>query len=246
MDQITLLDWPSEALQRAFTLLDAMSHSNLCIVDVGAHHGELIPLLSEIISDGQSISYYGFEPDERNFHELQMTLDRYVSDKLLTRISPLAISSSCREGLFYQSKSDVVSGLLEPEEELNFRVTAGDHNTIRSVQIRTVTLDSELKPLLTNNSINLLKVDTEGHDYDVLVGASGLLDCQLFDVVICEFFPVKYRKNQAYMWDICNYLHRKGYYFDNFYDTRQTSQGRLYTGNLLFVSRRVSEAHSFL
>lgn len=246
MTQNHLLDWPSSAINRAFQLLQRVPLESLAMVDVGAHHGELIPLLSQPLSGIQNIEYYGFEPDPRNFEELQKTFKNFHSKHLSSKIFPYAVSSVSGSQVLYQSQSDVVSGLLEPEDELKVRVSTGDHITVASQIIRTVTIDSELSLLLSSESINVLKVDTEGHDKDVLVGASGLLDDQIFDIVVCEFFSVKYRKNQSYLWDICGFLHDKGYYFDNFYDSRQTTQGRLYTGNLLFVSERVSKIHSFL
>lgn len=241
-----LLNWPSSAINRAFHLLKQFPLDSLSVVDIGAHHGELIPLLTQILSETNNINYYGYEPDCRNFDELKATAKKLSSNRLSLKIFPYAVSSASGSQLLYQLQSDVVSGLLEPEEELKVRVTSGDHITVASQNIRTVTIDSELSSALSSDSLNVLKVDTEGHDKEVLVGASTLLDSHIFDIIVCEFFSVKYRKNQSYLWDICSYLHNKGYYFDNFYDTRETAQGRLYTGNLLFVSDRISKFHSFL
>ena len=246
MTVIQLLEWPSSAINRAFQLLQDFPLDSLSVVDIGAHHGELVPLLAKTLSGVESISYHGYEPDSRNFEELKATIDSLSCDKLSTRIFPYAVSSASGSQLLYQSQSDVVSGLLEPEEELKERVTTGDHITVASQNIRTITIDSELSSSLSSDSLNILKVDTEGHDKEVLVGASTLLDKHVFDIVVCEFFSVRYRKNQAYLWDICSYLHGKGYLFDNLYDTRETTQGRLYTGNLIFVSDRISKFHSFL
>ena len=59
-------------------------------------------------------------------------------------------------------------------------------------------------------------------------------------------FFVKYRKNQCYFWDIASYLQKYNYSFVNLYDTRNTSQGRLYTGNGLWISNDLAQKNNFL
>lgn len=241
----TEFDWPSSAIRRAMALIKDVVANKVTIIDVGAHHGELISHLDELPSSIDCISYFGFEPDSRNLDSLIKAVHS-ASPRVTPEIIPCAVSSESGTKTFYESQSDVVSGLLVPEEDLKTRVPSGDHIIVNTPTVNTVTLDSKFRQSLTIDSINLLKIDTEGHDRDVLLGASSLLDGQLIDIVICEFFSVKYRLGQAYLWDICSYLHNKGFYFDNLYDSRQTSQGRLYTGNLIFVSDRIATANGFL
>jgi hypothetical protein len=89
-------------------------------------------------------------------------------------------------------------------------------------------------------------VDAEGYDLEVLRGAASALREQRIKVVLSEVFFVAYRQGQCYFWDIASYLAEMDYRFVNLFDTRDTSQGRLYTGNGLWVSRDVAAANGYL
>ena len=139
-----------------------------------------------------------------------------------------------------------MSGVLQADRCLKDRVPTGDHESIESINIEQITIDNIVEEVkIDSSTLNILKVDTEGYDLQVLLGAKNSLENKVIDIIISEFFCVRYRECQGYMWDSMAYLSKLGYLFDNIYDTRNTTQGRLYTGNIVAVSPRIAELNDF-
>lgn len=136
--------------------------------------------------------------------------------------------------------ASAVSGVLDAEEVLIDRVPSGDHLTQSVVQIPQVSLD-DFVSYEHIESVDLLKIDTEGYELHVLDGSKGLFREGKVNVLVAEVFFVRYRVGQAYFWDIASWVNTFGYFFHGLVDTRETSQGRLYTGNAIWVSPKVGE-----
>jgi len=240
--------WPDQALQRAHELLGYSPIDQLSVFDVGAHQGETLSFFLSSIQPSCKLNYYCFEPDPRSFAILSDFVESSNSQQPNCKICcfEVAVGDINTKINLNQSSSTLVSGILHPEPFLCQRVPDGSHSIISSILCDQITLDSfvaNIQPLPPGKKI--LKIDTEGYDYNVLLGASGLLKQHFFDVVICEFFAVNYRLCQHYLWDLASYLHSFGYMFDNIYDNRNTSQGRLYTGNILTLSPAAGAALDF-
>ena len=241
--------WPDDALQRSLVLcrryLAENYNEGVNFIDVGAHYGEtFLSLQSALPND--VINYIGLEPDPRNFLEASKHILQSTSSFRSVQLLSQCAGSESTIVQFHLCKSDVVSGVLKSDSCLKDRVPDGDHDSVQTIDIVQTTIDNILEDsMISPTTLNILKVDTEGYDLQVLLGAKKALEDQLFDIVIAEFFCVRYRESQDYLWNIMEYLHANYYLFDNFYDTRDTTQGRLYTGNILFVSPRIARLHGF-
>lgn len=146
------------------------------MVDVGAHHGEMmLPFLEA------GWKAYAFEPIAVN----RETLARKVGDRPNLVIRPEAVSSH--------------SGVKDLHLALNLDQTLHEyyhslekigldpyHQKGETVQIQTVSLDDLVSQGELPRQIHYLKIDTEGHDLEVLRGASRL-DCEVISVEFwCE------------------------------------------------------------
>ena len=241
--------WPDAALQRIQVLgshyLSQQKDSEAYFIDVGVHYGETFQSL-EKFPCSKVVNYIGLEPDPRNYYKAQAnvlnTNSNFRSVKLLNYCAGPEIANV----QFNQCKSDVVSGVLQSDSCLRERVPDGDHDTIQAIGVLQTTIDHIFEDSnISSSSHNILKIDTEGYDLQVLLGAKNSLENHYVDIIISEFFCVRYREGQSYLWECMNYLSSLGYLFDNFYDSRNTCQGRLYTGNIVFVSPRIAHLNNF-
>jgi len=237
------MDWPEAGLNAALQLLKPLNSSMISVIDVGAHRGETLSSLAQMWPD--VFTYVGLEPNPDSFADFEAVAGTLRADARQIMCLPYAAGPQDGATRFRMTKASAVSGILPAVNGLLERVPSGDHELIREIDVEIVTIGSLIKRFAFA-PLDLLKIDTEGYDLEVLHGAQALLASQAIDVVLTEAFFVPYRVGQAYFWDIASFMRDVGYHFVNLYDTRDTSQGRLYTGNALWVSARVAQANNFL
>jgi FkbM family methyltransferase len=235
--------WPDAGMARAFELLERLPTSRPVVIDVGAHNGETLDIAASRLVGGAH--YIALEPNPTTFALLKARAARYVNTTMHARCVQAAAGPVEGTTSFNATRASAVAGVLSPVAGLGERVPSGDHDILEKVTVPMVTIDG----LMAREGIvgvDLLKVDAEGYDLEVLRGAQAALREHRVRVVLAEVFFVAYRDGQAFFWDIAAFLHEMGYNFVNLYDTRDTSQGRLYTGNGLWVSPEVAGANEYL
>lgn len=163
------------------------------MIDVGAHHGSsLVPFLR------RGWKVIAFEPDEKNREAL---VENLQSNRLEGRveIDIRAVSNATRSGLpFYRStQSTGISGLSAFHETHEYK------QTVDVVSLSDALADQPIA------NVDFLKIDTEGHDLQVLQG----FPWQRFKpkVIECEFedsktIPLGYRFD-----DLAGFLVERGY-----------------------------------
>jgi FkbM family methyltransferase len=237
------MDWPEAGLKVALHLLKPLDSSEIIVVDVGAHRGESLSSLSQECS--VQLKYVGLEPNPDAFIDFESVAGALRTDN--RQISCLQCAAGPQDGTtrFLLTKASAVSGILQAVSGLSERVPSGDHQVISEIEVDVVSIKS-LVSRFSFAKVDLLKIDTEGYDLEVLRGAQDLLMSQSVEAVLTEAFFVPYRIGQAYFWNIASFMSGLGYHFVNLYDVRETSQGRLYTGNALWVSAKAAQASNFL
>lgn len=235
--------WPDDGVRQALALRRGEAHEARTIVDVGAHYGETLQSVLSIANE--PLTYLALEPHPDSFARLEDTGAALACDGLRFESLAAAAGPASGSATFYRTKESAVSGMLRPAEGLAERVPTGDHRIVQELAVKVVTVD-EVLAARGIASVDLLKVDAEGYDLDVLTGAADSLSSGAIGVVLSEVFFVTYREGQSYFWEIAAYLGGHGYYFVNLFDTRETEQGRLYTGNGLWVSQAVARANNYL
>jgi FkbM family methyltransferase len=114
-------------------------------------------------------SIYAFEPDPANLSMLRANVSRNELGSLVT-IRGVALSSKVGEAVF---KSDPFTGSTGSLESGETFVERHYDRSPESLVIRTSTIDAE-----TANGLippDFLKIDVEGHEYDLLLGADAVL-----------------------------------------------------------------------
>jgi len=132
------------------------------IIDIGANVGQSVV---EFQRDFPSAIILSFEPDKNSFDALQ---------KINSRAYNLALSSSPGQ-LRFDNRSAVSE----------VRAIASDQND-ESLPVVSVTTVDQFCSEQNIKHIDLLKIDTEGHDLEVISGASMMLREGRVDAVIAE------------------------------------------------------------
>tara|TARA_B100001093_G_C26772925_1_gene991004 strand:+ start:497 stop:1195 length:699 start_codon:yes stop_codon:yes gene_type:complete len=162
------------------------------VVDIGAHKGEF---LYNIMKIKNRINIYSFEPQIEICNQLKKKFKKIknvkisnfaISDKNIVKRLNISIKSSTSTFSNYNQKSYwkkikdfLLSGLK-------------NQSIIRSEKVKTITLDHFFKK--KRFKIDLLKIDTEGHEYQVLKGAKKLLKKNVRFILI-EFHLSKIYSN---------------------------------------------------
>ena len=140
--------------------------------DIGAHKGKYTDL---ILKEYNIKKAYLFEPQVKMFNFIK---EKY-KDKNFINVKSQGVSNKTESVSFYINKHNLTSSLkkLNPKNKyLNLKSklfnTSLDGMIENNLDIKTIKL-SEF--FLENNILNvdLIKIDTEGHEYEVLAGLEG-------------------------------------------------------------------------
>jgi len=163
------------------------SRSSPLIFDIGAHKGESIDHFSKIFPLPK---IHSFEPDPESFSYLSSHFQKHPS---VVAINNLALSSKSGSSVYYRQQLSHLGGLskvnISSTDSLGFAATASNQH----IDVSTTTLDEYCK-LHKINSIDLVKIDVQGHEYDVLLGAQLSLDsikCFAIEICLFDFYEQK-------------------------------------------------------
>jgi FkbM family methyltransferase len=141
------------------------------VFDVGANLGYYTEKLLEI---NDNVEIHCFEPTKAVCKKLKQ---KFQSEKVY--VNNIALSDRNGSRLFYENKTNHSFNSFYP-------VRVGRNHNIKTERVLTTTLDDycELKKI---QHVDLLKIDTEGHELQVLKGAKGMLSKQAIDIIQFEF-----------------------------------------------------------
>lgn len=212
------MPWGAD-LFRDIRLLGGIPDTGL-IFDVGANEGQTLKRVKTALPHAQ---VHCFEPVKDTFEQLSRVARSYVD----VQCHQMALSSKPGQARVIQAGVSVMNQ-IEPTQQ---------DDVADSVMMRTVDSVCEKAPI---SRIHLLKIDTEGHDLEVLRGAAKMLHAKRIDYILTE---VGFGDADRFCIDIemRRYLAEFGYRLLGVYDQAPTVYGHgwghvgLYFANLLFV-----------
>ena len=174
-------DWISKTIyegtyERALLhFLDGLALKDCCI-DVGANIG--VTLWHSLKNSNPSATYMAFEPSSQCFAPLNSTCADLNNSG---QIYDFAIGSADESRSIYGLGNQLHSGAASLISHSGVRGEKGE--------VRVRKLDSVLQECLGNNSVSLLKIDTEGYEAQVVNGAADTLATGKIEIIIMEVSP---------------------------------------------------------
>ncbi len=148
-------------------------------LDVGGNKGNYAKACLEITEKAQvPYTWFSFEPAPNTFEKCTETIQAFSGAKVLQ----VALSDRSGTARFRVSNSDYLgtNGLLADNEQVTATSDA------REIEVPTMTL-TEFAEQNNICQINFLKVDAEGFDLNVLLGAKKLIENKQIDVIQFEY-----------------------------------------------------------
>lgn len=165
-----------------YRILDHIMSDDTVFIDVGAHLGAFSLRVARKCRHGTVVA---LEPDPRNYYYL---IRNIIMNKLTNIIAlPIAIYSESDKVLAF--KLGRLSG--------NSSLMGNDTDNMNKVKVLTKTLN-DLVEILGLEKVNIIKIDVEGAEYHVLVGAVDVLK-KYHPVLLLEIHGKK-------QWELINRL----------------------------------------
>jgi len=197
------------------------------LIDIGAA-GEIEPRWKNF---SKNIKYVGFEPDVRSRETLQNNKNNFLNYQIL----PFALSNSNQSVELNLCREPKVSSLYQPNDNFLKRFPdAQRYEILRTEKIECSTLDEINLP-----DIDFIKIDIQGAEHNVILGANNSLDSALGLELEVEFLFLY--KDQPLFGDVCKELSTKGFEFIDFVNLARwqrnafNGQGQCIFGDALFL-----------
>ena len=197
------------------------------IVDGGASIGDTSKKFSDTF---QNATVHAFEPFSK-FHRI---LEE--NSKNHKRIIPYscALSNSSNSAHLNINVSEGTNSLLNSEiQKTNPHCDLLE--TKESIQVDTKPLDV----LFPKETIDVLKLDLQGGEYNALQGAGNLLKHGRIKCIICEVMFQKSYKNQRNGSELIMYLEQHGFKIFNFYQNHY-HHGELLQSDMIFYHKSIA------
>ncbi|WP_186541487.1 FkbM family methyltransferase [Synechococcus sp. M16.1] len=152
-------------------------NSDSIVLDVGANKGQFA---SWVLRNSSKLKVLSFEPNPAAAVILKKNIDSSKRHLLIEK----GVSSSIKIGKIYDYSKNAGSGHASMYNEVITEIH--NHKTFSETPIELTTIDHELETLPTKR-VCLLKIDTEGHEKDVLIGSKILLSSNPPAAVLVEF-----------------------------------------------------------
>lgn len=142
------------------------NQDELIIFDIGANKGEYSRMVQDRNKE-KKVKIFAFEPGLKAFADLEK--QPFQKDAVLLN---LACGSKNGFGLFHDNKDTAFSSLY---------LTGSKRSKVKMVKLDTIVKQYKIK------SIDLLKLDTEGSEKDILLGAAELIKNKRVSILQFEF-----------------------------------------------------------
>lgn len=201
------------------------------IFDVGAHEGESI---SDYRATYRNSNIYAFEPTVESF---QRTKKAFKNDKKVFLFN-FALGAESATGILIPGKQSSMNR-VEAETNKNRETKISNGYQHQTIEIRKL---DDIVTELGLNTIDILKIDTEGFEIDVLKGGSNTLSASIPCFVHIEAGMYAANSHHCSFESITEELRRYDYQIYAIYDqAHEWVKGakQLRRANLVFISKHL-------
>lgn len=211
-------------------------HSIETIFDVGANTGQSVAHYKRLLPNSK---IYSFEPVSSAYAELEKTAIQYKD----IRTFKTAIGQHDTRAEIKLNQKSQTNSLLETSNSIpkiklgNGRMLDEEQKTISTEIITIRRLDSIIQDMPIE-SIDLLKIDTQGYERDVLLGCGSMLSPEKIRLIFLEVLFIPLYEGQTKFSEILSTLDKTGYKFYGFFDGHGDQSRGWYWTNALFVANQ--------
>jgi len=191
----------------------------IVIFDVGSNVGQTIEVYESLFSN---TLIHAFEPSPRVFEMLKTKTSRY-KNLIMNNVGVGSVEGSIQ---FFENINSDMSSFLQQSSG-----SWGEVNNIQNVNVITLDDYAERNKI---ERIDLLKIDTQGYDFEVLKGAKRLLSEKRIGLIQLEIILDDIYKSQPRMDKILEYLFDINYKLVAFYNFHNVDIAARWT-DALFV-----------
>ena len=162
--------------KKNFKFLKKKIQKNATLFDVGAHHGETI---NNFIKYFNFSSIHSFEASNKNYKLLKIKFKKKNESKIFLNNFGLSdLNKSLKIKEFEETSSTTLSGINHYSKYYKRKMDVlglkDKEKIYRNSDVKLIRLDNYCEEKKINN-IDLLKIDTEGHEYFVIKGSTNAL-----------------------------------------------------------------------
>ena len=161
--------------------LDKFKNIKGTIIDIGGNSGVATIILAKQNPDSK---IYSYEPD----HNLYLNIIKNVQINNLNNVYVFNIAVSDKNGVCQLSKFPSMTGantIYANNKFIDYTRNTVINNTIKTISLDTLINEHKIK------SIDLLKIDCEGAEYNIIYG-SNLFKKNIVKNMVGEFHDLKY------------------------------------------------------
>lgn len=136
------------------------------VIDIGVHQGQSI---TAYLKGFPAARVLGYEASRQSFELLQ----KKFNDQSRVQLRRVAVSSRNGEATLYLNASDAANSLIKS-------ATSVSQESVQASKLDDLCAEAGL------SHVDFCKIDTEGHDLEVLAGAGHLLQSQAMDFIQVE------------------------------------------------------------
>ena len=174
--------------------------NNNLFLDIGAHHGEITEYVYNLTNN---IDIVSFEPNPNSFNFLK---NRFKNKLDRIDLQNIACGNKDENSVIYDfenSKNGSVNSTMIKDVMTELYKRKKNTQSIIELKIVVSKLDSFLKD--NKKKIPIIKIDTEGFEYNIIEGALETFKNASVEIVIIEFNKMNVYK-KVFLRDFCNIL----------------------------------------
>jgi FkbM family methyltransferase len=205
-------------------------NSNIIIFDVGANTGQSIKRFSLIFNN---CVIHSFEPITRCFD--QMVKD-FPEKKFIK--NNYALSDKNTNKIFFINKHSVTSSFNRINKNYDDN---NEKNKIKnSIKVKTLTLDAYIN-FNKIKKIDILKIDTQGHELNVLKGSKKSLKKNMINFIEVEIILCDYYINKIKLYEIDHIMNKNNFELVDIQGHSYSKKNQINWFDMLYINKKFSQ-----
>jgi FkbM family methyltransferase len=202
---------------------------NPVIIDVGANEGQSIKRFNLIFDN---CIVHSFEPITKCFN--QMVKD-FPGKKFIK--NNYALSDKNTNKNFFINKNLQTSSFNRINK--NYDHIHEKNKINNSIKVKTITLDAYIN-FNGIKKIDILKIDTQGHELNVLKGSKKSLKKNMINFIELEIILSDYYINKINLYEIDHIMNKNNYKLVDLQDLYYNNKNQIIQFDMLYINKKIS------